>query len=207
MKINRTFAQKCTSIALMALMAVLPIAMTGCGSATEVVQQAVNAFQAGKSLVATAQALVPELQTINPELAKEVSEYATFAGANLDSLITVGNAYLAAPSGDKYQNILNAADALTASVDSRVLAAAKITNPQSQARVLAVLTVASVSLHATLTILKASASKSQVKAMPAITARVDFQKEIVPLVDRAYAREQIAAHGYNADMVFLAAGM
>ncbi|HEY2496543.1 MAG TPA: hypothetical protein VGK24_05700, partial [Candidatus Angelobacter sp.] len=85
--------------------------------------------------------------------------------------------------------------------------AAKISNPQSQAKVLAILTLASVSLHATVTILKQKASKAQLKAMPVITARVDFNKQIAPLIDREFARSQIAAAGYYPDRVMAAAGL
>ncbi|HEY2497298.1 MAG TPA: hypothetical protein VGK24_09535, partial [Candidatus Angelobacter sp.] len=100
-----TFANKCLIHSLLlcfVLVSIVP--MTGC-SATVVVQGAVNSFQVAQGFVGTAKALVPELQTINPELAAEVREYADFASANLTNLITAGNAYLAAPSGDKYQNI------------------------------------------------------------------------------------------------------
>lgn len=206
MKSNRTLAQKCLSIGLMAMMAFLPLITTGCGSPTEIVQQAVNVFQTGKGFVSSAQALLPELQQLNPALAKEVAEYADFANANLDNLIVAGNAYLAKPSGDKYQNILNAVDALTASIDGKVLAAAKITNPQSQHRVLAILTLASVSSHGILTLLQQRASKAQVKAMPTIAARVTLE-QIRPYLDLNYAREQIAARGYDPDKVLTLAGL
>lgn len=200
------FASKLLVSSLIVCMTLIPLFTIGCGSATDVVKEAVVAFQTSKGFVDTAKALVPELQSVNPELGKEVAEYADVVGANLDSLITAGNAYLVKPSGDKYQNILNEVDALTASVDAKVLAAAKISNPQSQQKVLAVLTVASVSAHAVLTILQARASKSQLKAMPVITARVSLQ-EIKPYLDLAYARAQIAKAGYNPDEVLSLAGL
>jgi hypothetical protein len=180
--------------------------LVGCASPTEVVQQALTVFQTSKGFVETAKSLIPELQQMNPELAKEVGEYADLAGVNLDNLIVAGNAYLAKPSGDKYQNILNAVDALTASVDARVLAAAKISNPQSQQKVLAVLTVASVSAHAVLTILQARASRSQLKAVPVVNARVTLQ-EIKPFLNLHYARGEIAKAGYDANEVFSLAGL
>jgi hypothetical protein len=200
------FASKLFVSSLIVCLMLCSVFIMGCGSATDVVQQAVNVFQTSKSFVDTAKALVPELQQVNPELAKEVDEYADLAGTNLDNLITAGNAYLAKPSGDKYQNILNGVDALTASVDAKVLAAAKISNPQSQQKVLAVLTVASVSAHAVLTILQARASKAQVKAMPVISARVTLD-QIKPFLDLPNARSQIANAGYDPKEVMALAGL
>jgi hypothetical protein len=200
------FSSKLLVSSLIVCLALCSVFIMGCGSATDVVKEAVVAFQTGKGFVDTAKALVPELQTVNPELGKEVAEYADLVGANLDSLITAGNAYLAKPSGDKYQNILNAVDALTASVDAKVLAAAKISNPQSQQKVLAVLTVASVSAHAVLTILQARASKAQLKAMPVISARVTLD-QIRPYLNINYARSEIAKAGYRPDEVMQLAGL
>ncbi|HEV7676228.1 MAG TPA: hypothetical protein VGQ12_16980 [Candidatus Angelobacter sp.] len=203
---KNTLANKCLSLSLALFMAMSSMVMVGCGSPVEIVQQAVGVFQTSKGIVASAQALLPELQQLNPELAKEVAEYAGLANANLDNLIAAGNAYIAKPSGDKYQNILNAVDALTASVDAKVLAAAKITNPQAQHRVLAILTLASVSSHAILTLLQQRASKAQVKAMPVIAARADFEK-VKQLIDQGYVRSEITKAGYNADVVMAAAGL
>ena len=195
-----------SSFVLLAAALVCMGATTGCASPTDVVQQAVTVFQTSKGFVATAEALIPELQQINPELAKEVSEYANLAGSNLDNLITAGNAYLAQPSGDKYQNILNGVDALTASVDAKVLAAAKISNPQSQQKVLAVLTIASVTAHAVLTVLQARASRAQLKAVPVISARVTLD-QIKPYLNLDYARGEIAKQGYDAHSVLSLAGL
>ena len=205
MKQKRTFADKCLAASMIVFIALLPFVATGCNS-TEVVQDTVNVLNQVQGYVGTARALLPELQTLNPVLAQQVDEYTALASGNVANLITVGNAYLSSPSGDKYQNILNGIDALTATVDAKVLAVAKVTNPASQAKVLAVLTVISVSLHAILTTLKAKASKTQMKSMSAISARVSLD-QIKPYLDLDYAREKIAESGRSPEVVLWAAGL
>lgn len=203
---KKTFADKCLCVTLSVFLIAFSVVAVGGCNATEVVKDTVNVLQGVQGYIATARALLPELQSLNPDMAKEVDEYTQLASGNVANLITIGNAYLASPSGDKYQNVLNGIDALTANVDAKVLAVAKVTNTTSQTRVLAVLTVISVSLHAILTTLKNRASKSQVKAMPVIVARVSLN-DIRRYMDRDYARAQIAAAGYDANAVLAASGL
>jgi hypothetical protein len=200
--------KKVLSIAICYLLLACSVSFTtGCNQTpTEIVQSAVNGFTLTKTYVAAAKSMLPQITTLNPELAKEVTEYAALADANLDSLITIGNAWLAAPSGDKYQNLLNGLDALVANVDAKVLAAAKITNTQSQAQVLAGFTIASVVLHGVLVALKNKASSTQIKAIPKVTGRVQFE-EIRQYLDREYARQELTAHGVDAGQVFSAIGL
>ena len=186
---------KFLAIALVLSISLMPIGCTQ--KPTEVVQQALTVFQAGKQYVAAAQSLAPQLQIINPEIAKEVSEYAALAGQNLDSLIAIAQAYLAKPDAQGYQALLNGVDALTASIDQRVLAAARITNPQSQARVMAILSVAATSAHVILGLLQSKASKGQIQAMPKIAGRASFE-EIRPYLDRDYADGLLAGLKYSA---------
>lgn len=201
---KHTLANKCLSASLAVVLFIMPVVLTGCGNVNEVVQKAVTGFQIAQSGVATAKSLLPELRTLNPDLASEVEEYAQLASGNLANLITLGNAYLAAPSGDKYQNILNAVDALTATLDVKVLAMAKVSNPQSQAKALAVVTVISVGLHTVVALLQTKASKAQLKAMPVIAGRVTLE-QLRPLIGPE-VRSEITARGYDPDQVLSLAG-
>lgn len=195
---TKTASTQLLALCLVALMCMTMI--TGCapGSATTAVQKALTVFNVGKSYVAAAQSLVPELQTINPQLAAEVSEYAALAANNLDSLIAIGNAYLSKPNADGYQALLNGVDALAASIDAKVLAAAKISNPASQAKVMAVLSIAATSIHVTVGLLQQYASSKQLNAMPKIAGRVTFD-QIRPYLDRPAAEAQIVAWGASHD--------
>jgi hypothetical protein len=193
-----------TTLAL--FMFLLPVA--GCGTPAQTVQQAITIFESGKSYVQAAQSLLPELQQVNPELAKEVNEYSKLAGVSLDNLIAVGNAYLAKPSGDNYQAILNGVDALAATIDARVLAAARITNPQSRDKIMAILAIAATSAHVVVGLLQQRATQKQLKAMPVIAGRVSF-KEIRPYLDRREAERELIALGASmtySDYVLAQAG-
>jgi hypothetical protein len=192
----QTSATRFAKLVTMLLVIVLVLLPTAGCSQQSVVQQALTVFTAGQQYVAAAQSLAPELQVINPELAKEVAEYADLAGKNLASLIAIANAYLAKPDAQGYQALLNGVDALTASIDQKVLAAAKISNPGSQAKVMAILAVAATSAHVVLGALQAKASKGQVQAMPKIAGRV-APAEIRPYLDRAYADQMLADLGYG----------
>lgn len=197
----------CSVVLCYAMLACAMTFATGCAETpTQIVQQAVDGFTLTKTYVAATKGLLPELATLNPDLAKEVAEYAALADVNLDSLIKIGNAYLAAPTGGNYQVLLNGVDALAASVDAQVLAAAKITNSASQGKVLAGITIASVVLHGILVTLKSKAKSAQLKAIPKVAGRVDFN-DVKQYVDRTYARQQLAAHGYNVDQVFAVVGL
>lgn len=179
-------------LASIIMIALVMMPLVGCTPAqtTDIVQKVVNVFSIGKQYVAAASSLVPELQQVNPQLAAEVSEYASLAGTNLDNLIAIGNAYLSKPSAAGYQALLNGADALSASIDSKVLAAAKITNPQSQAKIMAILGLASASIHVIVGVLIQNAPKGQVKAMPVITSRVDW-KELQPIISASINRSRL----------------
>jgi hypothetical protein len=188
------------------LLACAVASTTGCESPTQIVQQAVDGFKLTKTYVAAAQGLLPEIATLNPDLAKEVAEYGALASSNLDSLIKIGDTYLAAPSGDTYQSLLNGVDAFAASVDAKVLAVAKVSNTNSQAKVLAAITISSIVLHGILTALKSKASSAQLKAVPKVTGRVEFD-QIRQYLNKEYARQELTARGYDADQVFTAAGI
>ena len=187
--------------------------MTGCTSKTpvEIAQDAVTGFTLGKTYVADARALLPQITTLNPELAKIVDQFSTIADQNLDSLIKLGNAYVALPSGDTYQALLNGVDAIVATVNASVLSVAKVTNPDSQAKVLAVMTVAASILQGVLVLLKQKANAAQLKAVPKIAGRIEF-KQIKPYLNREYARQQLKSRpelrtmGYSADDILQTAG-
>jgi hypothetical protein len=192
----RSLADKSLALCLALFIAVVPVFITGCGSLPEIVQQVQAGLKVGQTYVATAQDLMPELQQVNPEIAKEVQEYLALAAPNLENLIKLCDAYLAKPSGDKYQNILNGVDALAAGLDARVLAAARVTNTQSQAKAIAILGLAATAAHVVLGILEQKASKQQLKAVPAVTARVT-PEEIKPFLNREQAQRQMIAMGLS----------
>jgi hypothetical protein len=124
--------------------------------------------------------------------------------------LTTGKAYLAKPSGDGYQNLLNAVDALTQTTDKQTLAASRVTNTQSQSKTLAILTVGSIGAHALLTLLEQKATSAQLSKMPAITARVSFDqiKEIFhKQVDKEMVCSELARKGYDPNAVLAQVGL
>ncbi|HEX7289468.1 MAG TPA: hypothetical protein VF532_25010 [Candidatus Angelobacter sp.] len=205
----RSLAQRSLALCLALSIAIIPMFISGCGTLPEVVQKVEAGLKVGRTYVAAAQDLVPELQQVNPEIAKEVQEYLALAAPNLENLIKLCDAYLAKPSGDKYQNILNGVDALAAGLDARVLAGARVTNTQSQAKAMAILSLAATSAHVVLGILEQKASKAQLKAMPVIAGRAT-PAEITPFLDRGQAEQQMVAMGLGRaerERAMSAAGM
>jgi hypothetical protein len=192
----RTIAHRSLTLCLALSITVVPVFITGCGSLPEVVQKVETGLKISRTYVAAAQDLVPELQQVNPEIAKELQEYLALAAPNLETLIKLCDAYLEKPSGDQYQNILNGVDALAAGIDARVLAAARVTNTQSQAKAVAILSLAATGAHVVLGILEQKASKAQLKAMPVIAGRAT-PEEIKPFLHREQAERQMVAMGLS----------
>lgn len=179
MKRKYDFASK---LLVLGVIACLMVAFVGC-SLTTIVQKTVTGLNIVKNGIAEINNLMPELQTINPELATVTAKFTALAGPTTDNLITIGNNYLAKPSGDGYQQLLNGVDAMTQSIDTNVLASERVINVQSQAKVIASLVIISVGSHGVLDLLESKATQAQLKAMPVITARVDFN-EIKRLVGK-----------------------
>lgn len=195
MMMSRIFAPK-SALAVLLIASTLCMGTTGCSqNPTQTVQNVVNVLSQVKAYVDSTQALLPGLQSLDPALASEVQEYAELGSTNLANLIAIGNAYLAAPSSDKYQQLLNGVDSFTAGIDTTVLQAAKIANPNTQHTVLIVLGLADTGAHLAVSLLKQYASSSQLKAMPK-TAQVDFDL-IKPFIVPDYARAQLASMGYQ----------
>lgn len=190
----------------LALLMCVPLA--GCFGGKEpvqVVQDVVTALNNSLPYIGQAPALAADLRVLDPQIADAVQAFAPIVKANVENAIKIGNDYIARPSGDVYQQLLNAADALVAQVDNQVLQAARITNPLSQQKVLVFLGFIATGLHIVLGLLKQYASKSQIRNMPK-TAHVDFDR-VKPYLNRDYATQQLAAMHYDAGRVLQAYGM
>lgn len=196
MKFSRIFAPT-GALAVLLIAVMCTVGVTGCsGNQTQAVQKAVGVISQIKDYVDSAQALIPGLQSVDPALAAEVQEYSQLASVNLGNLINIGNAYLQKPSGDQYQVLLNGVDAFAAGIDATTLKAAKISNPNTQQKVLVILGLASTAAHVAVDLLREYATSAQKKAMPAIANRVSFD-QIRPYLNPEAARETLAGLGYS----------
>lgn len=185
----------------------LVVPTTGCNqSPTEIVGKVVAGLQDVQEYVQQAKQLAVVYQQLDPPLAQEVGEYAALADQNLASLITIGNNYLAKPSADTYQALLNGVDAFVQSVDQKVLLAAKISNPQTQQKVLTIIALAATGAHIVLGLLEQNANKKQLKAMPKAGMRVSFE-EVRPYLDRTYAAAELTKMGYEGDKTLERVGL
>jgi hypothetical protein len=170
------------------------------------VQNVVTQLKNIQPIIKDAENLATVYAQLDPALSAAILEYTKLADDNITSLLKIGNDYLARPSADNYQALLNGVDAFAASIDAKVLEAARISNPQTQQKILMLLALAATIIHIAVGILQQHASAKQLKTMPKLTGRVRFE-QIKPYLDRAYARAELARMGYDADAALSAFGM
>lgn len=206
---DSTVAKAGTALMLCFAIVLVPMGMTGCTYSQAQVTGAVQKVEAGlkdaQAQLPAANLLISELQIVDPNAATIPLFVVNTAQASLPKLIAACDAYLANPSPDTYQAILNLADALAAQVDQQGLAILKIQNPQSQLKAIASVAIVTTGLHVVLGVLQQFASSKQVKAVPAQSAHVSLS-EMRPLINREYARSELTHMGYNADAALASAG-
>jgi hypothetical protein len=194
---------------LVALLIMLPmLGATGCTQAQvkTAVQNTVNTLTQIEAQVPAAKSLGQTLALAgDPALGNAIIEYATEFDTAVTQVIKIGNAYLQAPSATGFQGFLNGVDALAASIDTQVLAAAHISNPQSKTDVLVKISAIATLLHIAAGIIQGVATSAQKAATPKLANAVPI-KEVRPYLDADLARQTLNGMGYNADAVMAAAG-
>lgn len=208
MKHPTSFSAKLFACLLMTILPACTMNIAGCQhplTVDQVVGIADGYLEGALPFLDQAPAIAADLRLLDPALADQIEKWAPIIRTNAQNAIALGKGYLAAPSGDNYQKLLNAVDALGQTVNQQVLSAAKITNPASQQKVLALLGLVATGIHLSVALLKQHATSSQINNLPAI-ARVDFRK-VRPYLNRGYAHDQLAAQGFDANAVLASVGM
>lgn len=179
------------------LVATVPF-LSGCQpqTATEVVTKVEKQLRNIQPYLDQAEALATEFREIDPAAADEVIGLVEYAKPVMAKVIDGCDVFLSKPSGDNYQVLLNAADAITAGVDAKTLNISHIKNSASRTRALLISGLIDTGLHVIVGVLEQNASKSQIKAMPKIAGRADFE-QVRPFLNRPFAEQEIAALGYD----------
>lgn len=177
------------------------LSITGCSYSQAEISSAVSRVENGlkttEALLPQAQIIQQDLQVVAPDVAEYIAPLLSNAKPALDKLIAACDQYQASPSSNSYQAILNGLDAITAQVDQAALKIAGIKNPNSQQRAATFIALVSTGLHLGLGIAQNYASKKQVQSMnQQQVARVDFNR-VRPLLNRDYAKDQLARMGYS----------
>ncbi|HLW51298.1 MAG TPA: hypothetical protein VKW06_00520 [Candidatus Angelobacter sp.] len=199
--ISRIFAPRgALSILLcVAVTAAIPFT-TGCSYSqaqiTSAVQKVENGLKTTKALLPSANVILADLQVVQPDVAEYLAPILANAGPAIDKVIAACDAYLANPGADAYQAILNGVDAITAQADQAALKIAGVKNQASQNKAATYIALVSTGLHVALGILENYATKKQVQAVKAASARVPFE-QVKPLLNRDYARNELADLGYS----------
>lgn len=193
MKYEHSVVSRITAVVLTAVLCMMTMNIGGCNSTpTQAVQNTVKELNAVKNYIAAANTFATALSQVDPSLAAEITKYANVANTAVDKLVQIGNTYLEKPDAQGYQVLLNGVDALVANVDQELLKAAHIANPQSQSKVLLYLGLVATGLHLINGFLVQKASPAQLRAVPPVAARVDFNL-IRPYLNRAHAAEDLQA--------------
>jgi hypothetical protein len=196
------------------LVVCLALALAAC-SITSVVQKAQSDLQLFQAGLTNAVNLVPTLNQVNPDLGAVVTKLNATAGPLAASALAACATYLAKPSGDNYQNLLNLTDSIVQTVDAQTLAAGHVTNQQSQTQTLATLTVIDLGAHALLSYLESKATAKQIEAVPtpAATTAANFQsvKDLVNrgAVNRNFVEAELAKSvgQREAETIMVTAGL
>lgn len=206
---NSSIARAGTAVGLCFALVLVPMGMTGCTYSQAQVTAAVQHVEAGlkdaQAQLPAANLLISELQIVDPNASTLPRVVVDLVTAASPKLIAACDTYLANPSADAYQALLNGVDALTEQIDQQALAMLKIENPQSQLKAVAGIAFAVTGFHVVLGVLQQFASSKQTKAVPAQTAHVSLD-QVRPFINREYARHELADMGYDADAALAAYG-
>lgn len=193
---------------LSAILIMLPcIPMTGCTPAQilKVVQNVESVAQGVQANLPAANALLTDLQTLDPEAYEFVKPVVDAAPVGIQKVIAACENYKSNPGDDNYQALLNLVDALTSQVDQAALKLAGIKNPDSKTKAVAGIAMFSTGLHISLGLLEANASSKQKTAVPAHPAVA--WNQVKPFIDRNYAVKVLDGLGYDGEQCLKAAGL
>lgn len=208
---NSSVARAGTAVMLCFALIVLPMMTTGCtynqAQVTSAVQKVEIALKDIQSQIPVATVLVSDLSSLDPPAALIALPVLGIANIGLTKAVAACDAYVKNPGATAYQALLNIVDDLVAQIDLQALAAAKITNPQSQTKAVASIGFFTTGIHLALGILQQFASSSQISAVPAQTARVSFE-QIRPFLKRDEAKQELTKLGFShVDQILSAQGL
>jgi hypothetical protein len=169
--------------------------MVGCTQqqvATKVAQDIVNWTPMLESGNVALQSLQPVLAIADPLAADVVARISAGVAILLPLQAAAAQAYLANPTGTTLGGLQAAITNLQQNINAAVLTAVKVTNPASQAKILADLQLLAVGVNAVFALVQSISTKSAVTEMNA-QSPIKL-KQVMPYLDREQAALIVAKH-------------